>query len=250
MNNRRNILIKSLIIFALTMGAFCAHCQERFSRDVEVGNVFVPKGQWIGGVSVNYSQNKQDNYQFFIVEGINGDVYSFKVAPTALYAVKNNLAVGAKFSYGRDRMKMNAADIVLSSDNIFSVDNLYSISQNYTGSLLMRYYMSIGNQNRFGMFAEVQLNAGFGQSKLANGSGPAFTGSFQKNVSLGVGVAPGIMMFLNNYSAIEVNVGVLGFNYNNIKQTSDQIYTGEMKAATANFKLNLFSISFGVMFYL
>ena len=57
-------------------------------------------------------------------------------------------------------------------------------------------------------------------------------------------------MFLNNYSAIEVSVGVLGFSYNYTKATTDQIYIANRDRKQANFKINLFSIMFGVAFYL
>lgn len=57
-------------------------------------------------------------------------------------------------------------------------------------------------------------------------------------------------MFLSNYSALEVNVGVLGFSYTDTKQISDQVYVSRRKSKSANFRINLFSISFGVAFYL
>ncbi len=47
-----------------------------------------------------------------------------------------------------------------------------------------------------------------------------------------------------------MNVGVLGFNYTNSKLTTDQIYVANMKTSSANFKINLFSITFGVAFYI
>ena len=59
-----------------------------------------------------------------------------------------------------------------------------------------------------------------------------------------------MVMFLNNYSAIEVNVGVLGFNYSHSSGTTDQIYDSSRHSKQANFKINLFSITFGVAFYL
>ena len=108
----------------------------------------------------------------------------------------------------------------------------------------------MGKSKRFGFFNEVQLQVGGGQSKLCNDSGDDLTGTYEKNFSIGVGVSPGIVMFLNNYSAIEVNVGIVGFNYTHTKATTDQIYVSDRKSSSANFKLNLMSISFGVAFYL
>lgn len=115
---------------------------------------------------------------------------------------------------------------------------------------VFRNYMSIGNTKRFGLFAELQLEYGYGESKLTNGKGRDFTGTYRRDYSFDIGLAPGIIMFLSNYSAIELNVGVLGFGYNHSKMTTDRIYISDLKSRNANFHINIFSISFGVAFYL
>lgn len=63
-------------------------------------------------------------------------------------------------------------------------------------------------------------------------------------------MAPGLVAFINNYTAIEVSIGVLGFNYSKTKQLTDQVYEGERSSSSANFKINLFSIGLGIAFYL
>lgn len=236
-------------MFFLLSGVFISHSQEKFKRNIETVN-FLPKGQWITGVSVSYSQSNQDNYQFLIVEGIDGDIYSFKVTPTLMYAFKDNLAAGGKFGYSRSRTSLDKAKVVIDSETGYTAENFYMISQDYSAMGVLRNYFSFGRSKRFGMFGELQLEMGFGQSKLRNGKGEDFTGSFQDNFSLNVGVAPGLVMFLNNYSAIEVNVGVLGVSYNHTKQKTDQVYVSNYSSTNANFKINIFSISFGVLFYL
>lgn len=226
-----------------------ARAQEQFRRDIE--NVsFVPKGQWITGISVSYSQSSQDNYQFLIVENLNGDTYTFKVSPMVLYSFKDNLAAGGRFAYSRSRTKLDAASLVLGSDTKYDVDHLYSISHNYYGTACFRNYLSLGKSTRFGLFNEVQMQFGGGQSKLEKGSGIDFTGTFEKNFSLDIGLAPGLVMFLNNYSAIEVNVGVLGFGYRHTRSVTDQIYVANRNTKSANFRVNLFSITFGCTFYI
>lgn len=238
-----------ILMFFLLSGVFISHSQEKFKRNIETVN-FLPKGQWITGVSVSYSQSNQDNYQFLIVEGIDGDIYSFKVTPTLMYAFKDNLAAGGKFGYSRSRTSLDKAKVVIDSETGYTAENFYMISQDYSAMGVLRNYFSFGRSKRFGMFGELQLEMGFGQSKLRNGKGEDFTGSFQDNFSLNVGVAPGLVMFLNNYSAIEVNVGVLGVSYNHTKQKTDQVYVSNYSSTNANFKINIFSISFGVLFYL
>lgn len=222
---------------------------KEFSRDIEQ-IAFVPKGQWITGVSVNYATSSQDDYQFLIVENINGDTYNFKVSPMVLYAFKDNLAAGAKFAYERTRTDLDNARVILDSETDYEVDHLHTIAHNFYGMAVFRNYLSFGSSTRFGMFNEVQLQFGGGESKIEEGTGIDHTGTFERNFKFNVGVAPGLIMFLNNYSAIEVNVGVLGFNYSHTRSTTDRIRVARRTASNANFKVNLFSITFGCTFYI
>lgn len=239
----------ALTALAAVCAPFRASSQEVFERKIEQ-IPFIPKGQWITGVSVSYSQSDQDNYQFLIVENLNGDTYTFKVSPMLLFCFKDNLAAGGRFAYSRQRTRLDSTDLVLGSDTSYEVGNLYSISHNFYGTAVFRSYLSLGKNTRFGLFNEVQLQLGGGQSKLINGAGTSLTGTFEQNFSMNIGLAPGAVVFLNNYSALEVNVGVLGFNYNHTRSTTDQIYVANRNTKSANFKINLFSIMFGVAFYI
>ncbi len=222
---------------------------EEFQRDVE-SVVFIPKGQWITGVSVSYMQSNQDKYQFFIVENLSGDTYTFKVSPMLMFAIRNDLAVGGRLSYTRALTKLENADIVLDSETDYNIDHLYKLSHNYYGSILMRYYISLGHSKRFGLFNELQLQLGGGQAKLTTGTGSTLSGYYERNFQAEIGLAPGLCIFLNDYSALEVNVGLLGFKMTDTHTYSDQIYESERSSKSANFRINLFSISFGVTFYL
>ena len=241
-----NIIFTFAVILSIGM---MASAQEVFRRGLEQ-ITFVPKGQWITGVSVSYSQSDQDKYQFLVIEDLSGDTYTFKVSPMLMFVFKDNLAAGGRLAYSRQRTRLNSADIVLGSDTEYNIDNLYSISHNFSGMLAFRNYISLGHSTRFGLFNEVHLQFGGGQSKLCNGSGRDFTGTYERSFNMSVGLAPGLAVFLNNYSALEVNVGVLGFNYSQTKSTTDQIYVAHRDTKSANFKINLFSITFGVAFYL
>lgn len=239
----------SILIALVCTTIFTAMAQKQFSRDIEQ-HTFVPKGQWITGVSVSYSMSNQDNYQFLVFENINGDTYTFKVSPMLMYAFHDNLAAGGRLGYSRSKTSLDKASVILGSDTNYDVDNLSLISQSFSGMAAFRNYINLGTSTRFGLFAELQLELAGGQSKIVNGSGDDLTGTFERNFSLDVGLAPGVTVFLNNNSAIEVNVGVLGFKYNHARSVTDQIYIAERNYKSANFKINLFSITFGAVFYL
>jgi len=237
------------LIAILAASGLPGNAQVPFKRGLEQIS-FVPKGQWIGGISVSYQQNDFDNYQFLIIENMNGNSYTFKVSPMALYCFKDNLAAGLRAGYSRTKTKLNTADVVLGYDTSYGLENLYSLSHNYYGTAVFRNYISLGNSMRFGFFNEVQLVLGGGQSKIVNGQGKDLTGTYERNFKCEIGLTPGIIMFLNNYSAIEVSIGVLGFNYNHTHSISDQIYVADRDIKSANFRINLFSVSFGVAFYI
>lgn len=220
-----------------------------FSRDITKAT-FVPKGQWITGVSVSYSQSHQDNYTFFVLEHLNGDTYTFKVSPMLFYSFKDNLAAGGRFAYQRSRTQIDSGYLNLGEDTNYDIDHLYRIAHNFYVGAGFRNYLPLGNTLRFGFFNEVQLQLGGGQSKIENGSGEDLTGTYETNFNLSLGLQPGLVVFLNNYSAIEVSVGVLGFEYTHTHATTDQIYESTRNTKSANFRINLFSIQFGAAFYL
>lgn len=220
-----------------------------FDRDIET-SVFIPKGQWLTGFSFSYTQSNQNNYQFLIFEGISADTYSFKISPMLGYAFRNDMVAGVKFSYTRTLAKLANADIVLDSESDYSLDHLYSLAHNYYGTAFFRNYFPIGSSKRFGFFNEVQLELGGGQSKFTRGVADDLSGAYERNFSLDVGLVPGMVIFLSNWSAMEVNVGVLGFSYRNTHTINDRIYHSRRHSKSANFRINLFSITFGTTFYL
>ncbi|MDE6382727.1 MAG: hypothetical protein K2J17_06900 [Paramuribaculum sp.] len=243
-----------LSVIALTATALSAGAQEHFQRNLEQVS-FVPKGQWIAGVSVGYSQSDQDNYQFFVFEKIKGDTYNFKVTPMALYSFKDNLAAGIKVGYERSKLQLDDGSLILDSETTFNADNLFSIRNNFFATGAFRNYISLGDSHRFGFFNEFQLTLGGGQSKYSNytggqGDNRHIEGTYEKNFNLNIGLTPGFVMFLNNYSAIEVNIGVLGFGYNYTRAVTNQVQVAHRKSKHANFKINLFSVQFGMAFYL
>ena len=251
------VRVVGMMLIAMFMAAPVAHAQEHFKRDLEQVS-FIPKGQWITGVSVGYSQSNQNNYQFFVFEKLSGDTYSFKVTPMAMYTFKDNMAgllhqvdVDAAEQLG---VKNAPGEFILDSNTTFGADNLYSIRSNFYATAAFRNYISLGNSSRFGLYNEVQLELGGGQAKFSNYTGDGdnrhLEGTYERNFTMNVGLTPGFVMFLNNYSAIEVSIGVLGFGYTHTRSVTNQVQVAHRNSKHANFKINLFSVQFGMAFYL
>lgn len=239
---------KLLCIICLACTALGGYAQD--TQKKLPSKVFVPKGQWIVGSSVSYSEHTENNYDFLVIEKINSDGYSFKLSQMFAYALKDNMALGGRFKYGRTLVRMDETQLKLDDENQFDINNVYQLKHSYSAMAVFRNYIPLGDSKRFAIFSETQLEVGGSQSKVSNGKGEALTGTYSKSVDLGFGVSPGMVAFINNYTAVEVSIGVLGVNLSKKQQVTNQVETGEQSSTSANFKINIFSIGLGIAFYL
>jgi hypothetical protein len=92
------------------------------------------------------------------------------------------------------------------------------------------------------------LGAGGSQSIFA--AGEPISGTYEKGYNISLGVSPGLMAFATNDVAIEVNVGVMGINFNEVEQIHNQVSSGNRRSSGMSFRVNLLSIGVGVSFYL
>ena len=240
--------MKKGLLFLLFIWGMTSQAQE-FKRNIE-SHTFVPKGQGVVGSSVSYSEHNEQNYQFLVIDGFNSDGYTFKISPMFCYAFRDNVAAGGRFSYGRTLTKLDGVTLNLDESTQFDVNDMYQLKHSYSAMGVLRNYINLGTSKRFGLFAETRLEIGGSQSKVVTKDGTSLTGTYTKTTDFGIGVAPGIVAFINNYTAVEVSIGVLGLDFSKVKQTTDQVYIGERSSSSANFKINLFSIGLGIAFYL
>jgi hypothetical protein len=222
---------------------------QEFKRDIEQ-SVFVPKGQWIVGSTISYSEHNESNYQFIVLDNINSDGYTFKVSPMLMYAFRDNMAAGCSAAYKRSLTKLSDVTLTLDEDNSFDISDLYELRHSYSGVACLRNFISLGSSRRFGLYCDLQLEAGGSQAKIVTGSGDDITGTYATSTDFSVGVAPGMVAFINNYTAVEVSVGVLGLDFSKTKQTTNQVQIGERKLTSASCRINLLSIGLGLAFYL
>lgn len=214
-------------------------------------NLFVPKGQWVFGGTASYSAHSNDGYQFFIVEGIDSKGYNVRVSPMVAYALRDNMALGVRFTYGRTLMRLDSADLQLGDDDSGThlvANDFYSLTQSYTGAFIWRQFIPLGRSKRFALFNEMSLGFGTSRGRFANDS--PVKGTYEKGFNWSLGISPGIVAFATNNMAVEVNVGVMGITYNSTEQVHNQVTVGKRTTSMMNFKVNIFSIGLGMAFYL
>ena len=137
----------------------------------------------------------------------------------------------------------------LDDDINFDISDVNYLEHTFSATGFVRTYMPIGSSKIFGLFNEVRVTYGYGQGKNSSGTDTDYTGTYQTIQNLQIGMAPGLTAFITNFAAVEVSVGVLGFNMKWTDQTTDQIDKGSRRSSSANFKIDLFSINLGMNFY-
>lgn len=253
----------AIMVFAISAaGTLTASEKEEvkaFDRGVgKMNTVFIPKGYI--GAGLNFSYRTYDmgkaandvgySMLFSLLSGLEGDMYTLGVAPSISFFVADNFSIGARFDY--DKTSLNVGNLGLSLGDLasISIQDYHMMRNAYTGALTGRYYMPIANSKRIAMFGELRLNGSYGQSvayKVVDGRN---LGTYQDIYGAGINIVPGLCVFATNEVAVEVAVGVLGINYQYVRQETNLVDESIMQQSNASFKINPLSISLGLSFYL
>ena len=249
MKNKFFIILLFVMLGVVSVVAQSSRRVERIDREVQKA-VFIPKGSWMVGGSVSYSEHDEGNLNFLVLKDVEGEGYNFSVSPYFGYFFRDNIAIGGRFAYKRDYLDLGNFDLNLGEDFNISLKDIYYLEHKYEASMFVRTYMPIGRSKIFGLFNEARLTYGYGTGKNSTGSGTEYDGTYQTVQNMQIGFAPGLTAFITNWSAVEVSVGVMGFDFKWLDQETNQVETGKQRVSSGNFKINLFSINIGMTIYL
>lgn len=240
------ILLSASVI---TASAINPHRVKRIDRGIHE-SVFVPKGQWMAGGTISYSEHNEDNLNFTVLKNIEGKGYDFKISPFVGYFFRDNMAAGLRFGYNRTYLDLGNLDLNLGEDFNISLDDVYYLEHKYEVAGFLRTYLPVGRSKIFGLFNECRITYGYARGKNSTGSGAQYDGTFETTHNLEIGFAPGVTAFITDWSAVEVSMGIMGFDFKWRDQKTNQVETGKQQTTSGNFKINLFSINIGMTFYL
>ena len=212
--------------------------------------VFVPKGQWMVGGQIAWNQWNNDNLNYLVLKDINFEGYTFSTGPYLGYFFANNMAVGTRFSYHRYYLNLGEFDLNLGEDFNIGMKDLYYLQHNYETTMFLRSYLPLGKSKVFGLFGELQLSYTYSEGKNSTGIDDTYTATYESVNNIEIGLAGGMVVFITDYMAAEVMLNVGGYRFKWGHQNTNNIEEGKLNSSGANFRINLFSIKFGVTYYL
>jgi hypothetical protein len=242
---------------------------ERFDRGLafDTRTPSMPKGMWMVGIGGAYSQHDNRDYGVFILDAINSTGNTLTVSPMVHYVFANNQSVGVRFSYRRSLFDMTGGGLHLTDElNTMLVGEDGALryryeNDNYMGFVSYRYYVGIGNSKRFLIFNEVQAGVGGGSGREDMGrtaSGDYKRSTWQKSLNFKLGFSPGATVFITNHMAVELQIGLLGYEFQKLTQEHQHTVPGELAVEptpgsrtthNVSARFDLLSLAFGGTFY-
>lgn len=241
---------KYLLIFTmLVLGALSAGAQH-YDRGYETipSSPFVEKGTWMLGGTARYTQHVNTDYNLLVINDINSSGYNVSASPKLLYMFKDNMGAGIRFSYGRSMLDLESADLSVAQITM-SARDCYQIQHKFNAYAVYRAYIPFGNSKRVAMFADLLFGGSYKQGKTFNAGGDYVVGTYSQNYSLELAVEPGLVAFLTDRLAVELNVGIFGINYSWTNQLRNQVTAGHSDSTSAGFMVNLLSLGVGLSYY-
>ena len=233
----------------LLLGTLCAEAQH-YDRGYETvpSSPFVEKGTWMVGGTARYSQHINDDYNLLVINDINSKGFMVSANPRLMYMFKDNMGAGIRFSYDRSMLDLASADLSVSQISM-SVKDCYQIQHKFSAYGVFRSYIPLGNSKRVAMFADLLFGGSYKQGKAFNAGGQYVEGTYGQKYALELAVEPGVVAFLSERLAVELNVGIFGVNYSWSDQLRNQVIGGHSDSTSAGFMLNLLSLGVGLSYY-
>lgn len=209
--------------------------------------LFIPKGQWLFGLSASYGEFNSDDVQVLsLIKDFNFKGKMYSVQPTVSYFFRSNQSMGLKFSYARGIADLGGISVDFDDDINFTLSDVSYYSQSYTASVFYRNYVGLGKDKRFAVFNEVDLSFGSGSSRFKRSYDGELMDTKTLTTKWSLNFSPGVTMFIMDYVCFNISFGVFGLHVTHDKQYTNGEDEGSRTSSGANFRFNLFNINFGL----
>jgi len=203
------------------------------------------KGNGYVGLAFSVFDEKSNNSKDILSfdRQINSKTLDFSVKFKGGYFFSKNHMAGLGYSIDRDKSTIEAT-FLLDTVMIESVDRIHSFTP------FVRSYFPLTKNKRLSLFNELKMNFGFGNGEsewYENGEKTSFDTS--DTFIFGIGLSPGITFFALENFCFEIQLDVLGYNYERVITTDE---AGEEITTVSNnvdFTLNLLTLDFGLAYY-
>ena len=209
--------------------------------------LFMPKGMWTLGLTASYGKFSTDDLQLFdVLSDVDISAHIFSIKPYVSYAFRNNVTAGLRLEYSNMQGDIGNLNLDIDEDMNFAIHDVMYRSESYSASLLLTQYIGLSRRGRFGVFNEVQLSFSGGTSDFNRPYDSKLRCTHTNFFDARLTYSPGLCVFVMKNVSCNLSFGVFGFYIRNERQTVDGVRLGSRVNSGANFRFNIFNISFGL----
>lgn len=213
--------------------------------------LFIPKGMWTLGLTASYGKFSTEDLQLFdILSDADLGARAFSIRPYFSYAFKNNITAGLRLEYSNIRGDIGSLGLDIDEDMSFKLRDIMYRSESYSASLLLTQFLGLTRKGRFGVFNEAQLKFSGGTSDFNRPYNSELKCTHSKDFEASLTYSPGLCVFVMPNVSCNLSFGVFGFYIRKTRQWEDGRYSGSRLTSGANFRFNIFNISFGLAVHL
>ncbi|TNF43030.1 MAG: hypothetical protein EP311_04080 [Cytophagales bacterium] len=229
----------TFLFFCLTLSFGMAQNKKDYSNGVPI-----TKGTWFSSLSLSANSRTGENdrqlFATYIEQQRNG--FNLRVDPG--YVIKDNLGIGIGLLYGSRKDE----SIQQSSDGVIS--NVNSAERKFEIRPYVKNFIPLGESNRFYIVIPTELQIGFGNGIQETTTDGVLTREFTDGIYYGLGMRPGMLVFIHENFGFEVNVGALGISRTIITSEATGLPDSKVNSGDLSLKINLLELSLGFSIYL
>lgn len=253
----RLILIIGLLLGAETLVAQGLNLprSRRIDRQINAPeNVFGYKGEYMLGLTASYGTISSEDSDFMVyLANMNIDGAMTTVKPFFGYFYRDNRCIGLRLGYQYVNGNLGNLDLDLGEQNdiTLNISGMELRSDSYSVAVFHRAYVAIDPKGQFGLFAEVEGAAQFGNNEFINAAGDAIRYTKSETLKCKISFNPGVAVYIFPSVCATVSIGLGGAQYTHIRQFDELGNpTGSRDAGKLRFRLNLADIHFGMNIHL
>lgn len=213
--------------------------------------LFIPKGMWTLGLTASYGKfSTADLEMFDVVSNVDISAHALSIKPYFSYAFKNNITAGLRLEYSNIVGDIDNFGLDIDEDMSFNLHDIGYRSESYSAALLLTQYIGLTRKGRFGVFNEAQLKFTSGTSDFNRPFDGEFRQTHNSNFQASLTYSPGVCVYVMPQLSCNLSFGVFGFYINKTRQWENGVRSGSRLTSGANFRFNIFNISFGLAVHL
>lgn len=206
-----------------------------YRANLNKGNAFIG-----GTLSLNSKEISNKNALILNIDDENSNSIAFGV--DGGYAIKDNLFIGLGAEYGQSVKKGH-----------YTESDIQQYNQVFTNKMefrpFIKNYVPLGSSRRFNIINQTELSFSLQQSIKESLVDDEITRTLSRTYVAGIGIRPGISVFVIDNFAIETTVNVAGIKYTYQKsETTNQTPT-IVKQGLIDLKIDIIQLNLGFFVY-